>query len=76
MMAGIVPARERLYSLPAARGKVARRSLPKRPLNGGSGREPPLNRAANLWTQCNTMKKQAARVDSILGAGRGNAYRR
>jgi hypothetical protein len=24
MLAGIVPARERLYSLPAARGKVAR----------------------------------------------------
>jgi hypothetical protein len=42
-MPGREHARERLYSLPAARGKVARREVPKRRVNGGSGGERPLN---------------------------------
>jgi len=43
LMPGRGHARERLYSLPAARDKVALRQWPKRAVNGGSGGERLLN---------------------------------
>jgi hypothetical protein len=64
-------ARERLYSLPAARGKVARPARRKAGLNGRPGGEPRLNREAILWTVCNTLGKQRSRFgfNALRGGG-------
>jgi hypothetical protein len=69
MLAGL-SARERLYSLPAARDKVARPGRHKSGLNGSRGREPRLNRQPILWAACNTLQKQRTRFGfSALRSG-------